>query len=76
MSNEILLKKFDALDPQAQGQLIAFWDFLLAKAKKKTDATMSPSYRERIAQLSTWSEEDIAYLNESEQEWQWEPSKW
>ena len=76
MSNKTLLKNFDALDPQAQGQLIAFWDFLLAKAKKKTDATMSPSYRERISQISTWSEEDFAYLIETEQEWQWEPPKW
>ena len=76
MSNETLLKKFDALDPHAQDQLIAFWDFLLAKSKSESEAVMSPAYRERIAQLSVWIEEDLAPLEEAKQNWYWEPPQW
>ncbi len=64
MSNETLLKKFDALDPHAQDQLIAFWDFLLAKTRSQSDAVMSPSYRKRIAQLGVWTEEDLVPLED------------
>ena len=76
MSNETLLKKFDALDPHAQDQLIAFWDFLLAKPGTQPDAVMSSSYRERIAQLSVWTEEDLTPLEEAKQNWSWEPPQW
>lgn len=73
MSNETLLKKFDALDPHAQDQLIAFWDFLLAQTRNQSDAVMSLSYRERISKLSVWTEEDLAALEEANHNWNWEP---
>ena len=76
MSNETLLKKFDALDPNAQDQLIAFWDFLLAKTSGQSEAVMSPSYRERIAKLSVWTDADFAPLEEARQNWNWEPPQW
>ncbi len=76
MSNETLLKKFDALDPHAQDQLIAFWDFLLAQTRSQSDSSMSPSYRERIAKLGVWTDEDLAPLEEANQNWNWEPPQW
>ena len=76
MSNETLLKKFDALDPHAQDQLIAFWDFLLANPQSQPNAVMSPSYRERISKLSVWADEDFLPLEEANQNWNWEPSQW
>ena len=76
MSNERLLKKFDALDPHAQDQLIAFWDFLLARSKSESETVMSPMYRKRIAQLGVWTEEDLAPLEEAKQNWYWEPPQW
>lgn len=76
MSNDTLLKKFDALDPHAQDQLIAFWDFLLAKSRGKSEAVMSPSYRERIGKLGVWTDEDFLPLEEANQNWNWEPPQW
>lgn len=76
MSNETLLKKFDALDPHSQDQLIAFWDFLLARSGNQTTAIMSPVYRERIEQIGVWTEDDLAPIEEAGKHWQWEPPQW
>ncbi len=62
------------LDENARKQLNDFIDFLLIKNKKKeTDLS---EYYKRIQTVSQWSQEDVAYLHEVKNSYNWNVEKW
>ena len=63
MSDIVL--KYNMLDENARKQLNDFIDFLLSKNKKKKKPDFS-EYHNRIQTVSQWSEEDVKYLREIE----------
>ncbi len=75
MGNDTLLQKFNQLDPQAQDQLLAFWDALLMEASTP-QATMSEAYREQIQQVGVWTAEDIHVLEDAAVRWHWPVPEW
>ncbi len=74
MSHDTLLDRFNQLDPQAQDQLLAFWDFLLTRSARTPVSVMKPAYREQIQQVSRWTEEDLQPIEEAAARWQWKVS--
>ena len=58
-----IVLKYNMLDENARKQLNDFIDFLLSKKKKKPDFS---EYYNRIQTVSQWSEEDVEYLREIE----------
>lgn len=75
MSSDTLLQKFNRLDPRAQDQLLAFWDFLLTQSDPPR-ATMSETYREQICKVGVWTEEDVRTLEDTASRWHWSVPEW
>ncbi len=66
--------KYNMLDENARKQLNDFIDFLLIKNKKKeTDLS---EYYKRIQTVSQWSQEDVAYLHEVKNSYNWNVEEW
>ena len=66
--------KYNMLDENARSQLNDFIDFLLSKNKRKeTDLS---EYYKRIQTVSQWSEEDVAYLREIDDNYNWKVEEW
>ncbi len=59
-----IVLKYNMLDENARKQLNDFIDFLLSKNKKKKPDFSE--YYNRIQTVSQWSEEDVEYLREIE----------
>ena len=66
--------KYNMLDENARKQLNDFIDFLLSKKKKK-EPDFSEYYN-RIQTVSQWSEEDVEYLREIENNYNWKVEEW
>jgi hypothetical protein len=72
-----LLEKFDMLDTAGQQQLLDYLDFLLAKRRKKVKKFDYQAYRKRIVSIGTWSDADIAPIDEARQLINnWKPTTW
>jgi predicted house-cleaning noncanonical NTP pyrophosphatase (MazG superfamily) len=69
-----IVLKYNMLDENARKQLNDFIDFLLSKNKEKeTDIS---EYYNRIQTVSQWSDEDVAYLHEIENKFNWKVEAW
>lgn len=66
--------KYNMLDESSRKQLNDFLDFLLSKSKKK-EANHSEYYK-KIQTVSQWSEEDVAYLQEINSNYNWKVEEW
>ncbi len=66
--------KYNMLDENARSQLNDFIDFLLSKNKMK-EINLSEYYN-RIQTVSRWSEEDVAYLRELDNYYNWKVEEW
>lgn len=60
-----LLSKFELLDNEGKQQLLDYLDFLLSKKKKKAKKFDYEAYRKKILTIGTWSDEDIAPIEEA-----------
>ncbi len=63
MMNEIMLK-YSQLDAFAQREVRNFIDFLLFKKETNTALEME-KYKQKILQVSVWSEEDERFMQEN-----------
>ena len=71
-----LTVKFGMLEPFRRKELMDFLDFLLSKQTEEKKNSLT-TYKERILQVSIWSEEDIAEINSSQKNaWQWQVPEW
>jgi hypothetical protein len=69
-----LIIKYNLLDENARQQLNDFLDFLLMKAKK---APVDQSeYTQRIQTISQWTEDDVAYLKDIKDNYNWNIEEW
>ena len=59
-----LVLKYNLLDDHSKVLLFEFMDFLLSKTKNK--GADFKEYGNRIKTVSQWSEEDVAYLTDIE----------
>jgi len=75
---ESILKKFELLDTERQRQLLAFLEFLLAQQKSQHEQEFNYSeYKNRIASISIWSEEDVSQVENARNAInQWQVQKW
>lgn len=62
-----LLSKFELLDAEGKQQVLDYLDFLLSKKKKKNAKFDVKAYRENLLKVGTWSDEDIAPIEEARQ---------
>lgn len=60
-----LLVKIQSLDEQAQQEVVDFVDFLLEKKGRRKPPHNSDDYRERLINISVWSEEDLKPIEEA-----------
>jgi len=73
--NDILLK-YNTLSPDIQREVNDFLDFMLSKYKGKKMFDMT-SWKSKIKNVSTWTEEDIKTLEEGRQHLnQWKTEEW
>jgi len=73
--SEFLLK-YDLLDEQAKQEVADFVDFLLERRgrRKQTDPA---AYRQKLANISVWPDEDIQAIDEARGYFnQWKPTEW
>ena len=69
-----IVLKYNMLDENARKQLNDFMDFLLSK-NKKSEPDFS-EYYDRIQTVSQWSEADVKYLREIENNYNWKVEEW
>jgi hypothetical protein len=69
-----IVLKYNMLDENARKQLNDFIDFLLSK-NKKSEPDLS-EYYDRIQTVSQWSEADVEYLREIENNYNWKVEEW
>ncbi len=63
-----LLSKFELLDAMGKQELLDYLDFLISRRKKKKEKKFDyEAYRKRILTISTWSDEDVAPVEEARQ---------
>nr|NQU94474.1 hypothetical protein [Bacteroidota bacterium] len=67
MDDKVL--KYNLFDENARQQLNDFLDFLVIKAKK-TPVDQS-EYTQRIQTVSQWTEDDVAYLRDIKDNYNW-----
>ena len=71
-----IIVKFGLLDPIKRQEILDFLDFLLNKQKKERAGSFK-SYKERILQVSVWSEDDISAMQTSSKRLsQWQAPEW
>jgi hypothetical protein len=69
-----IVLKYNMLDENARKQLNDFIDFLLSKHKKSEPDFLE--YYDRIQTVSQWSEADVEYLREIENNYNWKVEEW
>jgi len=69
-----IVLKYNMLDENARKQLNDFIDFLLSKNKKSEPDLLE--YYDRIQTVSQWSEADVEYLREIENNYNWKVEEW
>ena len=71
-----LLTKYHALSPETQQQVDDFLDFMLTKDQEKKTFDMK-AWKEKIKEVSVWSEEDVAVFEENRKLFnQWKSPEW
>ena len=60
-----LIQTYNQLSDTQQKQLVAFANLLLLKQKAKQPTGNLADWKEKIAAVSTWSEEDIKALEQN-----------
>ncbi len=71
-----ILTKYNTLSPDIQREVDDFLDFLLSKHKGKKIFDMK-SWKKKIKNVSTWTEEDIITFDENRQQFnQWKTEEW
>ena len=60
-----LIQTYNQLSDTKQKQLLAFANLLLLKQKAKQSSGNLADWKARIAEVSTWSEEDIRALEQN-----------
>jgi hypothetical protein len=60
-----LMQTFNQLSESQKKQLLAYADGLLLQQKAKKDDVNLATWKERILNVSTWSESDITALEEN-----------
>lgn len=71
-----LLAKYNTLSPQGKQEVNDFLDFILSKNQNKPSFDMK-SWKEKIKNISTWTEEDIKAYDENSQLFnQWKTEEW
>ncbi|MCF8365439.1 MAG: hypothetical protein K9H16_06640 [Bacteroidales bacterium] len=71
---EELVLKYNLLDKNAKQQLNDFLDFLLMKAKNSPVNQLE--YTQKIQTVSQWSEDDVAYLKDISDNYNWNVEEW
>jgi site-specific recombinase XerD len=67
--------KYNLLDAASKKEVNDFVDFLLNKKKKKTESISS--YKKKILKVSSWTDEDIAKIEEAQKHMNnWTPLQW
>ncbi len=73
--NDISLK-YELLDKSSKNLVSELMDFLLSRAKSAEQKTHK-SYRDRILDVSVWSDEDMKLFNDNQKRYgQWMPKEW
>lgn len=69
--------KYNLLDKASKRTVNDLVDFLLLKQKQVDEMEPSTSYKSKILRVSTWSEEDVSYIQQN-QKWinEWKVEKW
>jgi len=69
--------KYNLLDKASKRTVNDLVDFLLLKQKQVDEMEPSTSYKSKIVRVSTWSEEDVSYIQQN-QKWinEWKVEKW
>lgn len=75
---ESILKKIELLDAERQRQLLAFLEFLLVEQKKQHEQEFDYNdYKNRIASISVWSDEDVLEIENARNAInQWQVQEW
>ena len=68
------ISDFENLPKQIQEQVLDYIEFLMTKYKKKKPDFSE--YYNRIQTVSQWSEEDVEYLREIENNYNWKIEEW
>lgn len=68
------LAEYEKLPKKIQQQVLDYIEFLITKHKME-DPDFS-EYYQRIQTVSQWSEEDIEYLKEIENNYNWKVEQW
>jgi hypothetical protein len=72
-----LIQTYNQLSETQQKQLLAFANLLLLKQKAKQPAGDLTGWKEKISNVSTWSEEDIKAFEENATHFnQWRVQDW
>ena len=73
---EDIIVKYYLLDAEKRKLLDNFLDFLISKNKPEAQLTSKVEYVQRIQTVSQWSEDDVAYLDEIKQNYNWKIEEW
>lgn len=68
-----IVLKYNMLDENAKKQLDDFIDFLLSRKNINLDYS---EYYQRIQTVSKWSENDVEYLKELGNNYNWKMEEW
>jgi hypothetical protein len=73
--NDLLLK-YNSLSPDIQKEVNDFLDFMLSKYKGQGSFDIK-SWKAKIKNVSTWTEEDVQIFEENRQHFQqWKSEEW
>ncbi|WP_373521517.1 hypothetical protein [Aquiflexum sp.] len=71
-----ILEKYNQLSPDYQKQVNDFLDFILDKSKDDKSFEMK-NWKNKILNISTWTDEDIKSFDEVQQHFnQWKVKEW
>ncbi|MGV3600605.1 MAG: hypothetical protein ACO1N1_05325 [Dyadobacter fermentans] len=72
-----LIQTYNQLSDTQQKQLLAFANLLLLKQKAKQPTGNLSSWKQKIGEVSTWSEDDIKALEDNAKHLnQWKAQDW
>lgn len=77
MKNQIMtdiVLKYNLLDENARQQLNDFLDFLISKSRQVP--VDQSEYTRRIQTVSQWTEDDVAYLKDINDNYRWNIEEW
>lgn len=69
--------KYNLLDKSSKRTVSDLVDFLLFQQKQTGEIEPSESYKSKILKVSTWSEEDVSFIQQN-QNWinEWKAENW